>query len=189
MKTLFVCLALLALTAPARGETTVKAELRLHADGLTAPPTIGANAYIARPIANGWGVSAWLQLEHGWGEAYVGLTYAPRAWIELSLSAGIEQDAQPWRVAGSLWLGAGRFSSLTIVEDGGSGWWYQSVALVKVADWLKVGVMTKRFEGTGPRAELTLATGFNLWAAYLPIDLESLSVHPGRWLIGINRSF
>lgn len=175
-------------SANAFAEPAVRVEARLHVNG-QAMPTAGANAYVSKPLTGPWGFSAWLQVEKAWGEAYLGLTYSPRPWVELGVSAGIEQAAEPWRVAASLWLGYGRFSSLTIIENGGSGWWYQSVALIKATNWLKVGAMIKRFEGAGLRLDFALTPATNLWAAYLPFDAEARSINTGRMLIGVNRSF
>ena len=54
-------------------------------------------------------------------EALVGFTYAPKKWIKIGLSSGIENNAiSPvgYRFGSSLWLGKGKNSLFSIFEKG-----------------------------------------------------------------------
>lgn len=85
-----------------------------------------------------------------YAEAYVGLGYSPKPWLQVGASIGLETADSPWRVAASLWAGKGPLSFLSIYENGGSGYWYNIKATLQVRNWLTIGGMAKRFSGVGP---------------------------------------
>ncbi len=188
MRALFIALCLLT-SSIASAQTSARLELRSIYKSGAERPKFGMIGYVTHPIRWGLGVSGWLQVEEGWAEGYVGITYAPATWVELSASVGLEQASVPWRVAGSMWLGFDRFSSLTIVETGGSGPWYLSTLSVKIVDWLKAGAMIRRFDGLGPRVDITIPrTPLGLWLAYLPYDPEPSTLDLRRFAGGLSVS-
>lgn len=97
------------------------------------------------------GSSVWFLATENYWEVYAGPTWSPREWIELGASAGLEKDAQPWRVEQSLWLGHGRNSALVIVEEGGSGLWFKVTIDRAIIKKLTIGYEDQRFAGRGPR--------------------------------------
>jgi hypothetical protein len=108
-------------------------------------------------------------------------------WLELGASVGMEQSESPWRISGSVWLGKGSFTSLTIIENGGSGFWYQSTDTLAVADWMKIGVAATRFKGIGPCVQVTFDK-FTLWTNGYFFDPEKLNAEPSL-MTGLSVSY
>ncbi len=120
------------------------------ADGGNTPQV---NMYVYGTIRDQLGWSAWTLTSETYSEAYAGFTYAPAKWIEVSASLGLESAEKSFRQGASVWLGKGRWSLLSIHEDGGSGYWYRYLGTYQVSKTLAVGVNSTRFLGTGPYAE------------------------------------
>ena len=110
-----------------------------------------------------WNV--WTLNSAKWSEALVGLTLKPAKWIDVSASIGLEHDDNPFRAGQSIWLGKGRWSLLSIHEEGGSGYWYRYVGKAQVTKTIAVGMESRRFFGTGPYIEKKLGK-VSLWGAY-----------------------
>lgn len=87
-----------------------------------------------------------------WAETYVGLSYSPEKWINIGLSAGIEQSPALYRLASSLWLGSGKTSFLLLTEkgDGQNNYWYKATLAYKVSEKLDLGLRAWRYNGIGP---------------------------------------
>lgn len=123
------------------------------------------NVYVHGPLKGKLGWSLWTLTPEPYSEAYTGLTFAPAKWIEVSGSLGLESANNPLRAGGSVWLGKGRWSLLTIHEQGGSGYWYRYLGTFQVTKTVAVGVNSTRFLGTGPYAEKKLGK-VALWGTY-----------------------
>lgn len=138
----------------ANADTKWTSELRLLTTDRAQRPTFTLTTYVDHRISNTWGVFGWALVGEAWSEGYAGVLFIPKPWIEIGLGAGLEQDKNLYRLGASLWLGNDRVSSLTLVEYGGSGWWYQSTVLVSLAKVLKIGGMIQRGVGMGPRVDM-----------------------------------
>jgi hypothetical protein len=131
-----------------------------------------------------FGSFAWMQQQKGYGQAYAGITYSPKTFVQLALGAGLEQDARPARVGSYVWLGKGKSSVLGVFEDGGSGFFYKVEANYQAVSRFGVGILSDRFRGHGPKAEFLVPhTPVKVWLASLWKDG---SVSP---LLGIRWSF
>ena len=119
----------------------------------TTGTTTQINIWAKGPIKDKVGWSLWSLTSESWSEAYAGLTFAPTSWVAVSASLGLESDADPLRVGGSVWVGKGRWSLLSIHESGGSGRWHRNIALYQATKTVAIGVDNIRFFGTGLHAE------------------------------------
>lgn len=128
--------------------------------------------YVRGPIEGKLGWSAFGTTSEQYSQAYGGLTYAPSASMELSLSAGVETADDPLRYAGSLWIGKGRASLLYIYENGGSGPWEALLGTYAVSEKLKIGILSRSYVGTGPYAEVKVGK-FLIYTSYLSRDSEN----------------
>lgn len=127
-----------------------------------------ASALISAPIKERFGIFAWIQTDKNYGQAYGGLTFSPKSWIQFAGGPGIEQDDNPWRVGGYIWLGKDRTSLLFIPEYGGSGFWMKTELNQSLNSLIGIGLISERFKGTGPRVEFNVpALKMKLWAAPL----------------------
>ncbi len=112
------------------------------------------------------GVSAFSLTSKTWSEVYVGPEFYLTKWLRVGVSGGIETAPKSWRAAGSLWLGTGPVSLFAVYEDGGSGWWYHASCSYQATKWLAVGVLSKRFLGTGPQIMVSIPhTPFQVWGS------------------------
>ncbi len=127
-------------------------------------------------------VFIWSLNSSGWGEGIVGMTYSPKAGIEMSLGVGVEKNVNPGRMQGALFLAKHSFSIYTAAELGGSGYWYlvqpnwnlvskpdSSLSISKFG----VGIRAQRFAGIGPRAQVVFLRGRVMaWVVPIAIDPE-----------------
>lgn len=123
------------------------------------------NVYVHGPLKSKLGWSAWSLTSRPYSEAYAGLTYAPAKWVELSGSLGLETANNPLRVAGSIWMGKGCWTILSIHEYGGSGFWYKSLGTYQTTKTTAMGLYGQRFVGVGPYAEKKFGKA-TLWGTY-----------------------
>ena len=90
-------------------------------------------------------------------EVLVGFTYAPKKWIKIGLSSGIENSAVSsagYRFGSSLWLGKDKNSLFSIFEkgDGRDNFFYKTTYKHKISDRIHLGIVAWRFHGVGPLA-------------------------------------
>ncbi len=112
------------------------------------------------------GAFVWFQTQEGYSESYGGLTYDPKPWLQLAGGVGIEEAKNPARAGGFVWMGNAKTSVLFIPEYGGSGFWLKTELNRKVSKSLRVGILTERYKGTGPRVEYKIPyTPLFLWGA------------------------
>lgn len=145
-----------------------------------AETTPQLNVYVHGPLKGKLGWSLWTLTSEGWSEGYVGLTYAPAKWVEVSSSIGLETDDNPLRTGHSVWLGKGRVSLLSLHEYGGSGYWYRYLGTFQATKTVAVGVNTQRFIGTGPYAQVSIGKVI-LWGTY--------AIGDGRGVVGARFNF
>lgn len=192
---MFILTTLLAATARAETRWSVEEQTLVRDGALT--PTL--NIYATAPLlkkddaaraGSTLGVFVFGLVSPGWAQLYSGLTFAPADWIQLSAGAGLEQADAPWRTAGSIWLGRGRFSLLTIGEYGGGGGWYKAVGNARIVSWRElhvgVGAQSQYGLGTGPRTQVQLGPA-TLWIAAPLVNHSDHSKLSG--LVGLKLSF
>ncbi|MDD4989957.1 MAG: hypothetical protein PHW31_01450 [Candidatus Pacebacteria bacterium] len=122
------------------------------------------NLFASHKINEHIGVTAFSLTSKGWSEVYIGPEFYLARWLTVSASIGLETAPKSWRTAISLWTGKGPVSLLAIYENGGSGYWYNISAFYQVNKWLKAGVLSKRFLGTGPQIKVSIPnTPFQAW--------------------------
>lgn len=127
-------------------------------------------------------VFIWSLNSSGWGEGIAGVTFTPKAGVEMSFGVGVEKDVNPGRMQGALFLAKRNFSIYTAAELGGSGYWYlvqPNWNLVSKPDStlgiskFGVGIRAQRFAGIGPRAQVVFFRGrVMMWAVPIAIDPE-----------------
>lgn len=88
-------------------------------------------------------------LNENWGQAYAGIQFKPVKWLMLSLGAGLENNANPYRFNISLLILKNNFSWMQIYEYGGSGFWYNILLNYRISDQNSLGLIAKRFYGLG----------------------------------------
>ncbi len=185
--------ALLCAAAPARGQadsTKLPApeihlgfEVVLYNGAAHKTATFYSTKHLTDKVA----IAGWGLVSDGWGEALVGATFAPAPSVELGLFYGFEQDEKPHRGMATLWIGNDRTSLLLIGEDGGSGYWYNTILMQKLSPTVAAGAQCKRFVGCGPRAGLAWNTWLDGYVtpAY---DFED-KVNRGKLLLGLHVKF
>jgi hypothetical protein len=95
--------------------------------------------------------------EH-WGQAYGGVIYKPVDWLLLSVGAGMEVNKNPYRFNVRIHVLKDNFRFLQIYEYGGSGFWYHIEVGYQYLNNQSLGVLTKRYYGTGPVYEYKVNT-------------------------------
>lgn len=161
----------------------------------------GVDMFVARPIKGKLGMSAFALVVPGWAQVYAGPTYAPKDWLVLGVSGGVEQVANGnlgLRFATSAWAGYKKFSLLAIGEfnpdsftGDTSGVWFDLTPRYQAAPWLTLGAKWRRGVGAGPLVELALPTkpSGTIWFSWMPGEPERLIGHGGRMLLGVQGSF
>lgn len=145
--------------------------------------------FVTAPVNGSLGFFAWGIGNHSWAETELGITYSPTTWSQFLLGAGVEQNTHPLRGYAGLWLGNKDVSLLTEVELGGSGWWYDSIGTAKINECLSVGFTARRFEGIGPRIEVSIPKmPFTLWGTPYIVEPEKKEFFPGT-ILGVTTKF
>lgn len=165
------CFLALASAASARAEDAPAASVTLEqqtilADGEVVP---GLNGTVVKPLHGPFGVYSFFYVDRDYADAMVGPAFAPRPWLVLAAGAGIEQsDEGAWRIGGMVWAGDERFTSLTFVETGASGFWARSEFAWRPAPWAGIGLLGDLALGAGPRLEVNIPKlPVQLWGASL----------------------
>lgn len=118
------------------------------------------------------GVSTFALVMEGFGEAYIGPTYQATDWLSVSGGIGIESGRPSFRKAGSVWLGKGHVSFLSIQEKG-SGHWQKNVGKVEILKGLTIGILQQTYVGAGPYVELSHRK-VTFWGSYAPTEKRGL---------------
>lgn len=136
--------------------------------GKDAGTSVFLDGQIDIPVSKTRGVRVWGLYSENWSELYASFRQNLGTHAAVTLGAGWEQDDQPWRVAATMWMGKGRFSSFLALEHGGSGFWYSYKGTAGLTQRLSVGVFSRRFVGTGPMAQVAVHGKTEVWGAYCP---------------------
>lgn len=164
------CLAIFA--APARADeaprtTYVTLELQTVFAGGEIAPNI--NGTVVRFLRGPVGLYAYHFVDRAYADALVGPAFAPVPWMILAAGAGVERAEEgSWRVGGMLWIGKKRFTSVTFVETGASGFWARTEFAWRPAPWAGIGILADLELGAGPRLEVNIpGLPVQLWGASL----------------------
>ncbi len=108
-----------------------------------------------KPISEKFSLVYFGLVSEYWSEAHIGLAWSANSWSQIGLMAGFAQEETLFRVGAFLWLGKGRFSSLTLLEKGigEDNHWYRIKGLYQSTDNMFLGVQAWRFNGFGPLIE------------------------------------
>ena len=124
------------------------------------------DAYISRKSNEHVGAFGWFVTNQYWSEAYAGVQLYPKKWMTVDVGAGLETDKNPWRLGGVVWIGNDKQSLLTILEMGGSGFWWRSTYNRAAGKRFGLGAMGQAQRGVGPRVQFTIPkTPIVLWTA------------------------
>ena len=108
----------------------------------------------------------WFQVAQNYSQAYGGILYTPKQWIQIAAGAGLEQAGNPGRIGGYIWVGKKRSSLLLIGEYGGSGLWGKLEYNYKINNMVGLGAISERFKGTGPRIQISIPhTPMTIWGS------------------------
>lgn len=195
-----------SVLAPVSAEAKISGKLEFLFQPNDSAARPSGNLFLAYSFEKyGLGVSAFALVTKGWGELYVGPTWAPTDWIQLSLSLGLEASAdrvEP-RFAASVWTGYKGFSFLVITEFNSRSFqgdystvWFDITAKYQPAKakWFAVGLKYRRPIGTGFLVEFSTPTAPSVavWCAWMPIDPERADgdlVHLKRFLLAVQLRF
>ena len=91
-------------------------------------------------------------LEHQWGEALAGASYAPVPSLIIGLGAGIEHGSSSPRYSASIWTGnkTTTFSALWELGAGRSNYLYKANLFYKYTSGFTMGMTAWRKHGIGP---------------------------------------
>lgn len=178
MKQFIITLALvvgMSTTAIAQPLLIAEAKARVNDEGISMIYDIYAISHFED---SNFGVQAFGAIAPGWGELYLGPTYAPVDWLELSIMAGAQSFGEVLepRYGASLWAGTGGFDTLWWVEYdhlGPSSVWYDAFVRYQTTNWLRVGLRTTRFTGVGPTTWIDIPhTPLSAWMGWSPVGIE-----------------
>lgn len=177
MKKIIIVLfaTIIAFTATAQNNyTTTYNDLRFTKGGVLPTFTLYTENTFKKDSK--FGYNMFVLVTKGWAEAYPGVFYKLSTNDVVGIAVGLETASPYWRVAGSyIHFGAtkGSFTKRLFVrafveQGGGKGnYWYHVSVDYQTKDW-RVGPMSRRFYGTGLRAEYQKAgTKFKLGIAGL----------------------
>jgi hypothetical protein len=153
MKKLILFIVLFTITATSFAQ--MKVFLRYTPEGSEALPTI--TYFGKKKITDKFHLSLYTLVTKKFSEALVGFTYAPKQWIKIGLSSGIENSAATpvgYRFGSSLWLEKDKNSLFSIFEkgDGKDNFFYKSTYKHKISERIHLGLVAWRFHGLGPLA-------------------------------------
>lgn len=177
MKKIFfaLCATMIAFAATAQNNyTTTYNDAKFTKDGIVPTFTLYTENTFTKDSKVGYNM--FVLVTKGWAEAYPGLFVKLGKNDVVGIAAGMETVAPHWRFAGSyIHFGEtkGAFTKRLFVRafvEQGSGkdnYWYHVSVDYQTADW-RIGPMSRRFYGTGIRAEYQKSgTKFKLGAAGL----------------------
>ncbi|MDP2934133.1 MAG: hypothetical protein Q8N81_08515, partial [bacterium] len=117
-------------------------------------------------------------------EAYGGLTYSPKPWVQVAAGAGVEEAKNPGRIGGFVWMGNSKSSILFVPEYGGSGFWWKLEANRKITKVIGAGFITERYKGSGPRVEFRIPkVPVTIWAAPMFEAHRTNALFGIRWVL------
>jgi hypothetical protein len=162
MKKIIIVLfaTIIAFTATAQNNyTTTYNDTRFTKDGILPTFTLYTENAFTKDSKVGYNM--FVLVTKGWAEAYPGIFYKITGKDVVGVSIGMESATPYWRLAGSyIHFGdakgtfAKRLFVRAFVEQGGGqdNYWYHVSVDYQTKNW-RVGPMSRRFYGTGVRAE------------------------------------
>lgn len=169
-----VLISLITNTCNAQSYTTVYNDVKFTQDGVVPTFTLYAEDTFKKEGKIGYNMFA--LVSKGWATAYPGLYFKLNSKNVVGIAAGIETSAPYYRFASSyIHFGdkKGSFAKRLFVRaftelGGGKGnYWYHISVDYQTKNW-RIGPMSRRFYGTGLRAEYQKAdTKFKIGAAVL----------------------
>ncbi|MDB9913871.1 hypothetical protein OAD06_06170 [Flavobacteriaceae bacterium] len=153
MKKLILFIVLFTITATSFAQ--MKVFLRYTPERSEVLPTI--TYFGKKKISDKFHLAIYTLINKNFSEALVGFTYAPKKWIKIGLSSGIENSAATpvgYRFGSSLWLEKDKNSLFSIFEkgDGKDNFFYKSTYKHKISERIHLGLVAWRFHGLGPLA-------------------------------------
>lgn len=156
MKNVFIFLFLFPGYLFAQTNFTIDAYSYFNASRKTAKPVlvfIGTHSLTEKTSLIGFSL-----VSARFNEATLGINQTLTPHLSIAIMAGIENQPDLWRLKSSLVYTRDRVFLFLGSEYGASGLWYSSIGLYKVVDkkvGLGAGYFLRRFEGVGPRVEVT----------------------------------
>ena len=152
---------------PARTTYVTLEEQTVFAGGEIVPDI---NGTVVRSLYGPVGLYSFFYVDRDAADALLGLSFAPKTWMVVAAGAGVERSEAEgsWRVGGMLWMGRKRWTSVTFVETGASGFWARTEFAWRPAPWAGIGILGDLALGVGPRLELNIPhLPFQMWGASL----------------------
>ncbi len=170
---IFAAATILLFSARACAQNWI--EQRVSVAGGTITPRV--DGLLTGPLSDRWGSFAWFQVQQGYSEVYTGITYAPKSWAQVACGVGLEENRNPFRVGGYLWLGNSKSSLLINPEFGGSGGWWKIEAMRAVSKSVDLGFLQERYKGSGVEIRYRIPkTKAVIWSAPV-VDKNPVSRH------------
>ena len=155
-----IIMTIIAFTATSQNNyTTTYNDIRFTKGGIVPTFTLYTENTFTKDSKVGYNM--FVLVTKGWAEAYPGVFYKASANDVIGIAAGLETASPNWRVAGSyIHFGAtkGSFAKRLFVrafveQGGGKGnYWYHVSVDYQTPNW-RFGPLSRRFYGTGFRAE------------------------------------
>lgn len=148
---------------------TAEAQMRAFAKvSEKSPAAWVVNVYGEQTITENLSFSYFVFSAKAWAEALGGVTYRVSDNVSASMLAGVEQHPNVWRLAQSLFFAKNNWVWFAWLEQGGSkgNYWYQTCLTKQVCPFLTAGVMSSRFNVTGPYLETPIRKNISLWTNF-----------------------
>ncbi len=151
MKKVIAVVLMVVLCSAVSAQVSIFSKVSLETGKIV--PT--ATFFGSKPILNQVSFTYFALVNQGWAEAQLGLSYSPASFVQFGLSCGIEQNPSLFRTGGSIWLGTGKTSFLTLLEkgEGSENYWYKITLSQKISEKCSLGLRAWRFNGIGPVLE------------------------------------
>lgn len=149
-------LVLLAVMLPLCAFAQLEVYDRYTAGGKHEP---NINYFGSRKLTDRVSLTYFGLLEHQWGEALVGASYAAAPSLILGISAGIEHGTTSPRYSASIWTENERttFAALWELGAGKSNYLYKANLFYKYTKEFTIGATAWRKHGVGPNFRYTIA--------------------------------
>ncbi len=109
------------------------------------------NYYASKPIANKINLTLFTTVNENFAQGLLGISYAPKKWLNIGMSVGIEQSSSKYRFANSLWIGNENQSFLLWLEKGkGADNYFYRATYKYDFDRTFLALNAWRFHGLGP---------------------------------------
>lgn len=148
---------------------TAQSQIRAFAKvSEVSPASWVVNVYGEQAISENISFSYFVFSAKAWAEALGGLTYRINDNVSASMLGGVEQHPEVWRLASSLFCVKGKWALFAWVEKGGGegNYWYNTCLTRQVCPFLTAGIMSSRFNVTGPYLETPIRKNVSLWTNF-----------------------